>query len=68
VFSELGEAAEDGGWIGTIGSDRCPRTTDLLRHRQGRVECVAQELGGITGSAKMSDGDWLDDGFVLGSD
>jgi hypothetical protein len=40
----------------------------LLRHRQGRVECVAQEPGGITGSTKMSDGDWLDDGFVLGTD
>jgi hypothetical protein len=42
--------------------------TELLRLRQGLVECVAQEPGGRMGSAKMSDGDWLDDGFVPGSD
>jgi hypothetical protein len=39
--------------------------TELLRLRQGRVECVAQEPGGITGSAKMSDGDCLDESQLV---
>jgi hypothetical protein len=61
--TSLGAPMPASAWPGTPLEN-----TELLRFRQNRVECVAQEPGGITGSAKMSYGDWLDEGFVLGTD